>query len=128
MKIINIQNGNDVQQLSYDYESGVYTFENDIVMGEWKVGRIILIGGPESSIYKHDFRNYFEFVLTDCTGESHPLRWHFNGGDEVLDAYWGDNAAESLPHFFATHPVFTAKDWNDYAEKARKIRLAIKEF
>ena len=59
MKIINIQNGNDVQQLSYDYESGVYTFENDIVMGEWKVGRIILIGGPESSIYKHDFRNYF---------------------------------------------------------------------
>ena len=64
MEMLNIKHGNQVQQLRYDYDSGVYSFEKDIQIGDWTVSRFIKIGGPKGgSIYKYDFKNFFEFVI-----------------------------------------------------------------
>ena len=115
MEMLNIKHGNQVQQLRYDYDSRVYSFEKDIQIGTWTVSRHIKIGGPKGgSIYKYDFKNYFEFVITDVNGDSQVLTWNHNAGDKVLDGYWGDTAVDALPFFFENHPVFYAKDWEDY--------------
>ena len=45
MEMLNIKHGNQVQQLRYDYDSGVYSFEKDIQIGDWTVSRFIKIGG-----------------------------------------------------------------------------------
>lgn len=47
MKMINITYGNQVQQLRYDYDSSVYSFEKDIKIGTWDVNRHIKICGPK---------------------------------------------------------------------------------
>lgn len=125
MHLLNIVHDKKAQQLRYDYDSetGVYTFESDIIIGEWTVSRIIKIGGPRTSAYKYDFKNYFEFVITDRNGDSQILTWHHNSGDDMLAGTWaGDTSADALPYFFAEHPVFTAVDWKDY-----KSVTAIKE-
>ena len=115
MELLNIRHGNQVQQLKYDYDSGVYTFEKDIQIGDWSVSRFIKIGGPKGgSIYKYDFKNYFEFVITDINGVCQVLTWNHNAGDKALNAFWGDSAVDALPFFFANHPIFSAKDWEDY--------------
>ena len=122
MEMLNIKHGNQVQQLRYDYDSGVFSFEKDIQIGDWVVSRFIKIGGPkDGSIYKYDFKNYFEFVITDGNGMCQVLTWNHNAGDKALCAYWGDSAVDALPYFFANHPVFSAKDWEEY-----KYVLAIK--
>lgn len=33
MELLNIKHGNQVRQVRYDYDSGVYTFEKDIQLG-----------------------------------------------------------------------------------------------
>ena len=115
MELLNIRHGNQVQQLKYDYDSGVYTFEKDIQIGDWSVSRFIKIGGPKGeSIYKYDFKNYFEFVITDINGVCQVLTWNHNAGDKALNAFRGDSAVDALPFFFANHPIFSAKDWEDY--------------
>lgn len=115
MEMLNIKHGNQVQQLRYDYDSGVYSFEKDIQIGTWSVSRHIKIGGPKGgSIYKYDFKNFFEFVITDADGNSHVLTWNHNAGDKALKGYWGDTAVDALPFFFENHPVFLAKNWEDY--------------
>lgn len=123
MEMLNIKHGNQVQQLRYDYDSGVYSFEKDIQIDNWTVSRHIKIGGPKGgSIYKYDFKNFFEFVITDVNGDSQVLTWNHNAGDKALVAYWGDTAVDALPFFFENHPLFLAKDWEDY-----KYLLALKD-
>lgn len=115
MEMLNIQHGNQVQQLRYEYDSGVYSFENDIQIGDWTVSRFIKIGGPKGgSIYKYDFKNFFEFVITDGNGVCQVLTWNHNAGDKALGAYWGNSAVDALPYFFANHPVFSAENWEGY--------------
>lgn len=122
MGILNITNGNQVQQLSYDYYDSVYTFEKDIQIGDWVVSRFIKIGGPrDGSIYKYDYKNFFEFVISDRNGVCQVLTWNHNAGDEALCAFWGQSAVDALPHFFANHPIFSANDWEEY-----KYVLALK--
>lgn len=115
MEILNIIVGNHVQQVGYEYDSGIYTFEKDIHIGEWVVSRLIKIGGPKGgSIYKYDFRNYFEFVITDANGSGRILTWNHNAGDNNLKRFWGNTVVDALPFFFENHPVFSARDWEDY--------------
>lgn len=117
MEMLNIKHGNQVQQLWYDYnpETGIFSFENDIQIGTWSVSRLIKLGGPrEGSVYKYDFRNFLEFVITDINGDSQVLTWNHNAGDKVLKAHWGDSTEEALLFFFEKHPVFSAADWEDY--------------
>lgn len=115
MALLNIQHGNQAQQIRYEYDSGIYTFESDIQIGSWKVSRFIKIGGKTGgSIYKYDFKRFFEFVVTDVNGVCQVLTWNHNDGDKALEAYWGDSAVDALPFFFANHPIFFAKDWEDY--------------
>lgn len=125
MKLINIPVGGKVLQLFWEYDDGVYTLQSDIKKGDWIVGKVVKIGGPRSSIYKYDFRNYFEFVVTDVNNESRVLTWYYNGGDEVLEAYTGRDAAiYALPFFFQNHPIFQCKDWDDYACKVKLIKIS----
>ena len=129
MEMINLKHGNQVQQLRYDYDSSVYSFEKDIKIGTWIVSRHIKICGPKESIYKYNFKNFFEFVITDVNGTSQVLTWNHNAGDKVLISYWGDSAVDSLPFFFENHPVFFSKDWEDYkyALALNAIKDAISE-
>lgn len=114
MKILNIILGKKVQQLRYEYDAGVYSFEEDLKVGDWIVSRIIKVCGPSCSVYKYDFKNYFEFAITDCHGESRILTWNHNAGDNNLKAYWSDSEEDAIPFFFANHPIFSSKDWKDY--------------
>lgn len=114
MKMINIKHGNQVQQLRYDFDSDVYSFEKDFKIRTWNVSRHIKKCGPKESTYKYDFKNFFEFVITDVNGTAQVLTWNYNAGDKVLNSYWGDSAVDALPFFFENHPIFFAKDWDDY--------------
>ena len=125
MELINIPVKGKVLQLFWEYKDGVYSLQNDVVNGDWTVGNIIKLGGPKSSIYKYDFRNYFEFVVTDVNNKSRVLTWYYNGEDEVLEAGINrDRAIYSLPFFFQKHPIFQCTDWEDYECKVKLIKIS----
>lgn len=119
MQLMNIQHGGSLIQavFEYDKDMGAYRFENDIKLGNWTIARIIRIGGPRTSIYKYDFKNYLEFVITDKWGESRIKQYYHNCfSDDITTkkTYDDDLSQRGVRLFLENHPIFDAQDWNDY--------------
>lgn len=105
---------NHTLTLEYNLVNSAYLFNQDIEFSGWTIHKIIKRGGPKESIYKHDFKNYLEFIITDANGISRIKRYFYNGGDEEVPAYWSDSIVEAIPHYIKKSMVFQCKDWTDY--------------
>ena len=115
MEYLNIILPNDhVLTLEYIYANSAYQFNQDIEFSRWTIHRIIKHGGPKTSFYKYDFKNYLEFVITDANGISRIKRYFYNRGDKEISAYWSDSIVEAIPHYIKNSMVFQCKDWTDY--------------
>lgn len=116
---------NQILTLGYNQANSAYVFEQDIEFNGWIISKIIKRGGPKYSRYKHDFNNYFEFVITDNNGISRIKRYFYNGGDDEVLAYWGENPIEAIPYYIKSSSIFQCRDWADY--DTCKALTAIKE-
>ena len=70
---VNVPVNGKMEQLHYQYDDGAadyFIFDKDIQIGEWTVKKVIKLGGPRSSSYKYDFKNYLEFLILDKNGVS----------------------------------------------------------
>lgn len=119
MQLMNIQRGHSFVQAIFEYDKdlGCYRFENDIRLGDWSVATIVRIGGPTTSVYKYDYKNYLEFVITDKHGESRIKQYYHNlFSDEMLitKEYDDDLSQRGVRLFLENHPIFDAQDWRDY--------------
>lgn len=115
MEYLNIPLPNDhVLTLGYSYADSAYVFEQDIGFNGWIISKIIKQGGPKYSGYKYDFKNYFEFVITDSDGISRIKRYFYNKGDNEVLAYWGECPIEAIPYYIQSSLIFQCKDWADY--------------
>lgn len=113
---VNISVNNNVQQLHYQYddEAAAYIFDEDIRIGEWTIRKIIKIGGPRTSGYKYDFKNYLEVVIIDKCGVSRTKSWYYNY-DSELNVYGCDGGFDyALSYFCNGFQAFKYLDWNDY--------------
>lgn len=83
---MNIQHGRSLMQAVFEYDEDMfaYRFEDDIKLGDWTIAKIVRIGGPKTSIYKYDFKNYLEFVITDKCGESRVKQYYHNCFSEEI--------------------------------------------
>lgn len=130
MNSINIKTGKTVLQTQYEYNDGTYEFPDDFVIGSWTVKRLIQLKGPKSSVYKYDFKNCLEFVISDKHGEEKIIRWYHNSGDELLRGHISDESSvECLSFFFCNHPIFKSIDWEDANStvQVQKIRELLKD-
>lgn len=119
MELMNIEYGKKVIHIEYEYEETQrrYIFAEDIKLGNWTIYKQITIGGPRSSPYKYDFKNYAEFTITDKHGESRIKRHYYNSC--AIKIKTGNDYADSVAEygvrlFLENHPIFEAKDWADY--------------
>lgn len=109
-----------MKQLHYQYddEAAAYIFDEDIRVGEWIIGKIIKIGGPRTSVYKYDFKNYLEFVILDKNGVSRIKSWFYNdyyNEDSELGAFSHEGGViYSVAYFCKEYPAFKCSDWNEY--------------
>lgn len=116
---MNIQHGRTVIQTVYEYDEnlGAYRFGDDIKIGDWVVAKMVRIGGPRISVYKYDFKNYLEFVITDKSGESRTKLYYYNCfSDEITTTktYDDDLPQRGVRLFLENHPIFETKDWEEY--------------
>lgn len=126
MELINIKNGNEVQQVYYEFdnESGVFTFDKDIQIGEWTVKKNIKIACPKDNLkpigngrylYKNNGLS-LEFVLIDPNRKMEV----FNSLPEpkkmsVIKYWWSyDEIVASLVTFLSDNPLFSASSMEDY--------------
>lgn len=116
---------NRVLTLGYNYADSTYVFEQDIEFKGWIISKIIKQGGPKRSRYKYDFKNYFEFVITDSNGISRIKRYFYNEGDDEVFAYDGECSVEAIPYYIKSSLIFQCKDWADY--DACEILMTIKK-
>ena len=119
--IVNISINNNVEQFHYKYddETATYTFDEDIRIGDWTIKKTIKLGGPRTSIYKYDFKNYLEFVIIDRYGISRIKSWHYNYNSE-LNVYGCDGGSDyALSYFCNEFQAFKYLDWNDYDANVR---------
>ena len=80
----------------------------------------IRLGGPETSIYKYEFKNYLEFVIIDKRGESRIKQFYYNDNSEFTTTKpYDDNISQrGIRLFLENHPLFDCIDWNDYDASA----------
>lgn len=124
MPILNIPVQGDVIQINCKYQDMCFILAEDVKNGDWTVKKVIKVGGPQYSRYKHDYRNYLEFVLIDINGETRALSWYHNSGDVLLRSYQGeDGPIDSIPFFFKEHPVFKCQDWKDFETVSKLLEI-----
>lgn len=113
---VNVPVDGKIEQLHYRYddEAAAYIFDRDIQIGDWTIKNIVKLGGPRSSIYKYDFKNYLEFVIVDKNEANRTKEWYYHGDCEV-NIYGCDGGSHyALECFFSKYPIFKCYDWNDY--------------
>lgn len=130
MELMNIQHGLSIIQVTYEYdkEMRAFHFKDDIRIGYWTVLKNIRLGGPETSIYKYEFKNYLEFVIVDKHGESRIKQFYYNCNSEFTTTkpYDDDDISQSgIRRFLENHPLFDCIDWNDYDASAVISRIKI---
>ena len=130
MELMNIQHGLSIIQVTYEYdkEMRAFHFKDDIRIGYWTVLKNIRLGGPETSIYKYEFKNYLEFVIVDKRGESRMKQFYYNCSSEFTTTkpYDDDDISQSgIRRFLENHPLFDCIDWNDYDASAVISRIKI---
>lgn len=122
MELMNIQHGLSTIQVTYEYdkEMRAFHFKDDIKIGYWTVLKKIRLGGPETSIYKYEFKNYLEFVIIDKRGESRIKQFYYNDNSEFTTTKpYDDNISQrGIRLFLENHPLFDCIDWNDYDASA----------
>lgn len=123
MELMNIQHGLSIIQVTYEYdkEMRAFHFKDDIKIGYWTVLKNIRLGGPETSIYKYEFKNYLEFVIIDKREESRIKQFYYNCNSEFTTTkpYYDDDISQSgIRRFLENHPLFDSIDWNDYDASA----------
>ena len=118
---INVSVDGKMEQLHYQYDDGAadyFIFDKDIQIGEWTVKKVIKLGGPRSSSYKYDFKNYLEFLILDKNGVSRTKVWFYNDyyhPDSEIGEYSHEcGPIYSVAYFCKEYPAFKSLDWNDY--------------
>lgn len=108
--------GGRVVSIRYDFDDKdfVYVFERDIEIDGWTVSRIVKVGGPRSSQYKYDIKNYLEFVITDPKGETGIKQYYYNSGDDEMPASHKTATIESIAFYLRESLIFQSCDWADY--------------
>ena len=65
---------------------------------------IVKLGGPRSSIYKYDFKNYLEFVIVDKKEINRTKEWYYHGDSEV-NIYGCDGGSHYALEFFSVNTL-----------------------
>ena len=130
MELMNIQHGLSIIQVTYEYdkEMRAFHFKDDIRIGYWTVLKNIRLGGPETSIYKYEFKNYLEFVILDKRGESRIKQFYYNCNSEFTTTkpYDDDDISQSgIRRFLENHPLCDCIDWNGYDASAVISRIRV---
>lgn len=126
--------GTILLEYSYDAESMCFVFENDLHINEWTVYKIINNCYPCNSCYKHDFKAYMEFAITDRNGVTEVIKYYYDGGEHDYSytgvdgvIWWNINRIECVKYFLSKSSIFKCADWEDHKADViiRKIKAIL---